>query len=201
MFFRPTVKRSIRVKCINVFFDCLPNFWGLRKISHFVCYILLQIHWKLSWSLIQPFAFPHGFLSFPPFVFRLNASLICAGVGTSCTSNSLNTFCISVYCRNSSALISDALCFSLLVQPFLTRCLSVSHFSTSILYPVVNSIRWLAKGNTHTDWHILCDWNTVFFAAFRCKMIFLLIFIIGCVWKWHPKIHRKMRYTMILRDI
>ena len=27
----------------------------------------------------------------------------------------------------------------------------------------------LGKDNTHTDWHILCNWNTVFFAAFRCK--------------------------------
>ena len=30
------------------------------------------------------------------------------------------------------AIYIDALCFSLLVQPFLTRCLSASHFSISI---------------------------------------------------------------------
>ena len=138
------------------------------------------------------FCFSSWLSFFSPFVFRLNASLICAGVGvTSCTSNSLNTFCISVYCRNSSALISDALCFSLLVQPFLTRCLSVSHFSTSILYPVVNSIRWLAKITRIRIGTFFVTGIPSFLRLSGAKMIFLLICIIGCVWKWHPKIHPK----------
>ena len=110
-------------------------------------------------------------------------------------------FCISVYCLSRSALISDALCFSLFA---------------SVLYPLfvripfgcVNAVArcklyaLACEYHTHTDRYILCDWHAVFLPAFQCENdVSFDIHNWVCLKIDTQKYTQKVRYAKILRDI
>ena len=137
------------------------------------------------------------------FILALKLSFICAGVGsTFCTSNSLKMFCISVYCLSRSALISDALCFSLFVHPFFTLCLSVSHLVASMRYLVVNSIRWLANITRIRIGTFSVIGTPFFLPAFQCENdVSFDIHNWVCLKIDTQKYTQEVRYAKILRDI
>ena len=174
-------KESSFLNCFRWFFTA-ANFSQVASVQSFCFPHSLTNSSNASQKLVLGSSAISCSVAGASFILALKLSFICAGVGsTFCTSNSLKMFCISVYCLSRSALISDALCFSLFVHPFFTLCLSASHLAVSMRQPVVNSMRWLANITRIRIGTFSVIGTPFFFRLSSAKMMFLLIFIIGCV--------------------
>lgn len=94
-------------------------------------------------------------------------------------------------------LLKDVLYFGVVFQQVRIdfRCTLLQLVGASVLHTLLVGIPFgninavacceldavAVKNNTHTDRDILHDWHSVLLAAFNEKMMFLLMFIAGCI--------------------